>query len=182
MVAYWDKSGCSFQGENPAPNLLLLSKGRQLKEVLWHLGGACTTPGEREVGEKGNTSPLLSGGQVLRLEGFRSLPFLSAFYRLWKGTEVPCPLERDRCSCPPGRLVSSCMSKGTGHREIKDCDGIFRESAVQSRSSLYSFAPIAMAVFSNKQRGTDTLVLILAISSPTAQSHVYQPSTKGITV
>lgn len=61
MVAYWDKSGCIFQGENPAPNLLLLSKGRQLKEVLWHLGGACITPGGREVGEKEDkhiTSPL----------------------------------------------------------------------------------------------------------------------------
>lgn len=32
-------------------------------------------------------------------------------------------MERDRCLCPPGRLVSSCTSKGTGHREIRDCDG-----------------------------------------------------------
>lgn len=61
MVAYWDKSGRSFQGENPAPNPLPLSKGRLLEEVLWHLVGACITPGERDVGEKGNkdiTSPL----------------------------------------------------------------------------------------------------------------------------
>jgi len=29
-------------------------------------------------------------------------------------------LQRDRCSSPPGRMVSSCIVKGTRHREIKD--------------------------------------------------------------
>lgn len=73
-------------------------------------------PGEREVGEEGSRhiiSPLWRASGWTGGIWFTALP-----HSLTQASH----LQRDRCSCPPGRLVSSCTGKGTGHREIKDCD------------------------------------------------------------
>lgn len=99
-------------------------------------------------------SPLLSRGQMFRLEGFRSLAFLSALYRplIWKGTDGCAPL---------AGWSAAAQVRELGTERLRIVMGIFRESAVHSRSSLYSLVPIAMAVFSNKQCVIATLVLIL---------------------
>lgn len=133
---------------------------------IWTKGG----------GRKGKQTHHLSSLEDKCLDWRDSNHCLSAFYGLWKGTDVPHPLERDRCSCPRGRLVSSCMTKGIWHREIKDCDGdIQGVSCLVQELTEHSYGSL-------QQCGTATLVLILAISSPTAQLHIYQPSRKGITV
>lgn len=97
--------------------------------------------GSWEKGET-DTSLLLSGGQMLRLEGFRPLPLLSALYRplIWKGTDAHASL---------AGWSAAAQVREQGTKRLRIVTGIFRELAVQSRSSLNSFAPIAMAVFSN---------------------------------
>lgn len=81
---------------------------------------------------------------MLRLEGFGSLPFLSALHRplIWKGTDAHAPL---------AGWSAAAQVRELGTERLRTVMGIFRESAVQSRSSLYPFAPIAMAAFSNIQ-------------------------------
>lgn len=171
MVAYWDKSGCSFQGANPAPDLLLVSKGRGTVAPrgslhhTWRKGG----------GRKGKQTHHLSS-----LEG-KCLDWRDSDHCLSSQHCTGLSFGKGQMLMTPSRLVSSCTSKGTGHKENKDCDRDIQEVSC-SIQELTVFICSHSYGSIQQQRGTATLVLILAISSPTAQSHVYQPSTEGITV
>lgn len=67
---------------------------------------------------------------MLRLEGFGSLPFLPALHRplIRKGTDAHAPL---------AGWSAAAQVRELGTERLRIVTGIFRESAVQSRSSLY---------------------------------------------
>lgn len=79
---------------------------------------------------------------MVRLEGFGSLSFITALYRplICKGTDT---------HALQAGWSAATQVRERGTERLRIVTGMLRESAVQSRSSLYSFAPIAGAVFSN---------------------------------
>lgn len=124
-----------------ADALLRVSKDKQQKEVLWHSVGAHAISGEREVREKGNRHNLFSGGHTVRLEGRGSLPFLTALYRLLICKETDARV--------PADWSAAAQVREPGTERLRILTRMLKESAVQYRRSLYTFASIAEALFSN---------------------------------